>query len=353
MSRPGAWLCVPVVALVVTIAPHAQSTGAAVFPGRLDEYLRTTLKLSAAEQHALLGGAPVTRMLPGDPAAEVGVFGAVWIAAPLDIYLRAVTDIETFERGANFRVTKKIADPATLADFAALTLPAEDVEDLKRCTVGDCEIKLSKEALTSIRDHIDWSRPTAQREVEARFRQIAVDYVTAYRRGGNAELAVYRDRDRPTLVAQEFADLVAAMPELTDYLGDVRRYLLEFPKFTPAGTTSFLYWQEAVFGLKPTIRFNHLAIFRNTGGAVVASKQLYASHYFWTALELRVLVPHPARGTGFWFVNINRSRSDGLSGFVGRLLRGKVRTEAENGMKAVLNVTKQSLEHQQRDRSAR
>jgi hypothetical protein len=71
---------------------------------------------------------------------------------------------------------------------------------------------------------------------------------------------------------------------------------------------------------------------------------LYASHYFWTALELRVLVPDPARGAGFWFVSVNRSRSDGLSGFVGSLIRGKVRGEAQEGMQAMLNVTKTMME---------
>jgi hypothetical protein len=57
-----------------------------------------------------------------------------------------------------------------------------------------------------------------------------------------------------------------------------------------------------------------------------------------------VLVPDPSRGEGFWFVSVNRSRSDGLSGFVGSLIRGKVRGEAEKGMQAVLTVTKANLE---------
>jgi hypothetical protein len=71
---------------------------------------------------------------------------------------------------------------------------------------------------------------------------------------------------------------------------------------------------------------------------------LYASYYFWTALELRVLLPDPPRGKGFWFVSVNRSRSDGLSGFVGRIIRGKVRAEVEKGMAAVLEATRSLLE---------
>ena len=57
-----------------------------------------------------------------------------------------------------------------------------------------------------------------------------------------------------------------------------------------------------------------------------------------------MLVPDPARGDGFWFVSVNRSRSDGLSGFTGSLIRGKVRGEAEKGMQAVLAITKTKLE---------
>jgi hypothetical protein len=71
---------------------------------------------------------------------------------------------------------------------------------------------------------------------------------------------------------------------------------------------------------------------------------LYASHYFWTALEERVLQPDPARGSGFWFVTISRSRSDGLDGFVGRLVRGRVRSEAQKGTETVLKLTKATLE---------
>ena len=77
--------------------------------------------------------------------------------------------------------------------------------------------------------------------------------------------------------------------------------------------------------------------------AVVVSKMLYASHYFWTAIELRVLAPDPSGG--FWFAAVNRSRSDGLSGFMGSLIRGKVRRESDEGMQAALRGIKAKLEH--------
>ena len=125
--------------------------------------------------------------------------------------------------------------------------------------------------------------------------------------------------------------MVDRMHELTSYMPNLRRYLLGYPKESLPDAMSFLYWQEAKFGLKPTIRINHVAIQEGSDVTVVASKMLYASHYFWTGLELRVLFPDPSRGPGFWFVTVNRSRSAGLSGFTGFFVRRRVRSEVQRG----------------------
>jgi hypothetical protein len=313
-------------------------------PGQLDSYVTNHVKLTATQRSQLLSGQPITRLMDTDASKEVAVFGAIWIDAPTARYIAAVKDIEQFEKGDNFRITKRISDPPRVEDFALLTLPADDVADLRRCRVGSCELKLGEEAVARMRKEIDWSKPTAHKDAEALAQRLALQYVTGYLQGGNARLATYRDSSRPTFVGEEFKSMVDRLPSLTEFLPAVKMYLLDFPKATLPNSQSFLYWQEAKFGLKPTLRINHLVISEQPSHAVVASKMLYASHYFWTALEMRVLIPDPARGKGFWFVSVNRSRSDGLSGFVGSIIRGKVRGEAEKGMQAVLRTTKTNLE---------
>jgi hypothetical protein len=330
--------------LVVGMATVAGQSVPRALPPKLADYVSQHVKLTTEQLAQLDQGQAVTQMLDADPSKEVAIFGAVWIKAPVDRYLAAVKDIERLESGGSFLVTKRISDPPSLQDFDALTLPAEDVSDLKTCKVGSCELKLGEAALAGLRKEIDWSKATATADVERLFRTFALQYVNGYLEGGNERLAVYRDADRPTFVAQEFSSMIERVPSLTDYLPDLKRYLLGYPKVTLANAESFLYWQDAKFGLKPTIRINHLTMAKQPPGAVVVSKMLYASHYFWTAIELRVLVTDPARGEGFWFVNVNRSRSDGLSGFTGRVIRGKVRGEVEKGMAAALRTTKAKLE---------
>jgi len=321
-----------------------QAQGQAPLPARFDSYIKAHVKLTDDEYKQLLGGQPVTQHMETDPAKEVAIFGAVWVKAPIDRYVNAVKDIETFEKGGSFLVTKRVSNPPRLEDFEQLSLPPDDIADLKTCKVGDCEVKLGETALTRIQKETDWSKPSANADVDRSMRKLAYEYVTAYLEGGNSRLAVYRDADRPTFVAQEFAAMVDRMPEMTSYLPDLKNYLLGYPKVTLPNADSFLYWQSAKFGLKPTIRINHLTIASRQSHVVVVSKMLYASHYFWTAIELRVLVPDPARGEGFWFANVNRSRSDGLDGFVGSMIRGKVQGEAEQAMRAALAVTKQRME---------
>ena len=314
------------------------------FPARLKNYLTGAVKTTAEERKRLSDGAPVVRMLPTDESKEVAVFGAIWINAPIQRYVDAVSDIENFEKGGGFTITKRISAPPRLEDFGQLHLPPEDIDDLRTCRVGDCAVKLGEPALQRLRKEINWNEGNARQAVDALMQRLAFEYVNGYLKGGNEQLAVYRDSSRPTFVAREFRTMIDQMPGLTAYLPNVRRYLLEYPNVTMQGVTSLLYWQETQFGLKPTIRINHLMIRKGLEDTVVASKMLYASHYFWTGLELRALVPDATRGAGFWFVMVNRSRSDGLGGFTGAFVRGRVRGEVEQGARAGLEATKQRLE---------
>ena len=136
---------------------------------------------------------------------------------------------------------------------------------------------------------MNWAAPDAKAQLERIVRQMALDDVNAYRQGGNARLAVYRTPESDVR-RQRVSRTGEGDTQLTQYLPDMRQYLLDYPKPVSRPTSLLIYWQEAEFGLKPTVRLNHVAIQDGEEATVVASKQLYSSHYFWTALELRVLI---------------------------------------------------------------
>src|SRR5262249_5029602 len=156
------------------------------FPPDLDAYFTRYVKLDSAARADLLAGKPVTKMLDSDASKEVAVFGAVWVNAPIDRYLAAVRDIEHFESGGAFRVTKKLGSPPRLDDFAQLSLSDDDVKDLRSCRVSQCEVKLAASAIDRMRRDVDWTRPDAREQANRLARQIAFEYVTEYLQGGNA-----------------------------------------------------------------------------------------------------------------------------------------------------------------------
>jgi hypothetical protein len=319
--------------------------GAKPLPPPLQDFVTRVARLTEEQRRNLDEGKPVSRLLDADPSKEVAIFGAVWIASSMQRYVRAIADIENFEKGGSFRLTRRISSPPRLEDFAGLRVPQDDLAALPRCRVGHCDLQLGEQALGRLQTEVDWKASDAVDRANALVRHLALEYVTGYLEGGNERLAVYRDRERPTFVAREFTRMIDQMPELTAYVPDLRPYLLEYPRVALPGATSFLYWQETEFGLKPTIRISHLTIHPGRGDTVVvASKMLYASHYFWTGLELRALVHDAGRGPGFWFVTVNRSRSDGLGGVRGALLRGIVHRNVQDGMLDVLGRTKRRLE---------
>lgn len=347
MSRilPGV---VAVLVAAGTVTSQSSPNAGRTLPAVLDGYLANVVNPTSAERKRLLDGAPITKLLEADGSKEVAVFGAIWINAPIQRYVDAVQNIQTLEKGGGFRVTERISTPPRLEDFARLKLPPEDVEDLRTCRMNDCEVKLSARALRRFRTEVDWTAADLQAAADAMMRKLALEYVQGYLEAGNERLAVYRDHSRPRSVAEEFRAMLDQMPELAIFMPDMRHYLLEYPRVTLPDSTSFLYWQEAEFGVKPTIRISHLTIRQRPDATVVASKMLYASHYFWTGLELRALLPDPSRGAGFWFVTANRSRTDGLSGLTGLFVRRRVRSGVQEGAMTVLRATKKALEQPSR-----
>src|SRR5262249_4028977 len=159
------------------------------------------------------------------------VFGAVWVpAAAPEQYARRVADIESFERGGPFFVTKKLSDPPVAADFSSLVLPEDDIKALRNCKTGDCDVKLGEKGVEGLRTGVDWTKSTAASDANALVRRFALELVTAYREGGNDRLAVYRDKDRPVFVAKEFRSLVDSLPAFGSALPDLKQYLLEYPR---------------------------------------------------------------------------------------------------------------------------
>jgi hypothetical protein len=317
-------------------------------PG-LEPFLRSRIGLTASQVAAVRQGRPVAVALPSNVDREIQVGGAIHVNASADRLTALLQDVERLEAGRGFLKTKRLSEPPRLEDFKDLNLPAEDIAALRRCRPGHCDVKLGQGAF-EVLTRVDWTTGDVTARVNDLARGVALAYVDAYRKGGNAELAVYIDSEKPQLVAAEFAGLLARAQVWPDDLRPLSDRLLGYPTTpAPANSQDFFYWSMAEFGLKPVLRLNHVVVFPTGQPAglcsVVAVKQLYASHYFQTALEFRAVVADEGQSAGgATVVIVNMARSDGLTGLFGGLVKSKARSGSREGLERALAAIRRMAE---------
>jgi hypothetical protein len=290
-------------------------------------------------------GRPVAKVLSWGVPSEVFVFGAVHVSGSPQTYLDAARDLGRLSKTPGYQGIGEIRENATVADLNAFAFDPADVKALKTCREGACDVQLPTTGIQAFRDGVNWSRPDAAEQVNALARPAVLRLVQAYRRGGNQALGEYRDKEHPARVAEQFAAMIGRGSVLPNMLPELRRYLLEYPNAELTSADSFFYWEKVAFGLKPTIRINHSVIYRGTTNdrdfGVVAIKQLYASHYFHTALDTTVCLDDGAASAphGFYLLTLKGSEQEGLTGFKGSIVRkivvDKTRSSVESGLAAI------------------
>jgi len=289
---------------------------------------------------ALQANQPVVRLAPVSNKREIAVAGLVNIRAGADEFLRSYRDSMLRKSNGAILEIGSFGRQPTLADLESLTLETGDIEDLKDCVIGDCEVKLSAAMIDRFRREIDWNAPDYALKVTSLFKQMLSEYVSDYRTRGEAALIQYNDkRDEIDLAAEQRA-LSGASGYTNSLLADSNAGLQLIE--------DAIVWSKIKFGLKPVIAVNHIKIYkrdREVGPQVlIASKQIYASHYFNASLALTAFVTVPGATQGAYLVSENRSRADGLEGPFGKIKRGVVEKKALEGLKAILEHSQMTLE---------
>jgi hypothetical protein len=315
----------------------------------LREFLEKNIGLNELQMQSVIAGRPVAKLLETETKDEVAIFGIVKIRAPQELFIKKYRDIVAFESGKGVQGIGRFHAPPALGDVATLQIEDKELEAIPKCKAGDCALKLSDQAMRSLREKIDWSSPQATSQAQTVVRQAFVDYVANYQKIGDEALAVYNDQEKPHAVREGLHQLLQKSSPFIQYDPQLANYLEKYPHERPAETEDIFYWQKGEFGLKPVVRASHLVIHRNQRENqvtyAIASKMLLASHYFRAALELKSLVPDTAAGgKSFYLVCINRSFVDGLTGFTGNMIRNTVLQKSRQSLALYLADVKQKVE---------
>ncbi len=339
-------ICIGLVVLLCVPSLTIAQTGQREPHTLLQKYFGFT----RADLNAMEKGQVVTKLPKTANQREVATFGIVRVNAPQEVLVTKVRDIVNFKKSDNVLQIGKFSQPPRLEDLRGLTIDNEDLDALKFCKIGDCIIKLPAETITRLRKEVNWSASNYREQSDRLIRQMLIEYVGEYLKGGNAALSEYHDKPYPLRLADEFRSLLQQSTYIYEYAPEFYRYLEQFPQISLAGAEDFIYWSKEKFGLKPVISLTHVTIYRrNSGGAssvLIASKQIYANHYFESSLGLTSFMDEQG-GTGSpvsYLIYLNRSRVDPLRGSFSGLRRSLMGGRLRSGMEKNLRMIKHLLE---------
>jgi hypothetical protein len=334
LTRNKSILCTLLVCLGASAA-FAQASMA-----EFQQVLREKASFAEPDFAALQLNQAVVRLAPTANKREVAVTGLVNTNASAEQFLRLYCDNMMRKNNAAILEICSFNQEPTLADLEALTLETDDIDDLKECVVGNCQIKLSAAMIERFRKEINWAAPDYQLKVTNLFKDMLLAYIRDYRARGEAALIKYHDKSDSISLAAEHRALTSAAGYVSSFLSDKRSGLQLMEEA--------LVWSKIKFGLKPVIAVNHISIYKRNSSVgpqvLVASKQIYANHYFNAFLALTAFVNVPGAANSSYLVYENRSRADGLEGPFGKIKRGIVEKKALEGLRGIIAQSKASLD---------
>jgi len=294
---------------------------------------------------ALTHGRPVVKLLSARDKREVVVAGLAPLQAPAELFLQSFRESMTRKNNPAILEIGSFSSQPTIDDLQLLTFENRDLEDLKDCVVGDCPLKLSAAMIDRLHKEVDWSAPDFRAQATQVLKLMLLDYVRDYQARGDSALIEYNDKQIAVRLADEQRDLMVALNH--DFLEEIPQYLKSSPNAELHMIEHALVWSKIKFGFKPVIAINHITIYQREQKSgpqiLIASKQIYANHYFDSSLALTAFLSIPGASSGYLFYE-NRSRADGLGGAFSGLKRSIVENRALDSVKAILHQSQASLE---------
>jgi len=309
----------------------------------------TRQSFDAAELGKLEAGEVVARAFDGPNSdREIVVVSAVKIRAPRADVASYYGQMISYVDGKATQAFGRFSSPPAIDDVNTLAFDADEIDDLRSCRPGNCDIRLGGAKLESLRTAIDWSAPDYAERVNDFARKSAVAYMAAYQARGDAALVTYNDRAQPVSLKDQWLGILASSPLFYEYSPELKVYFERFPAGSLPGGRDVFYWAKENFGLAPVLSLVHGVVYdppSRPDRTVVVQKQLYASHYHDASLAVATILDTQDAGRpASYVVYANRSRGDLLKGGFGGVKRSVVRSRARAAAEDTFGTIKRVLE---------
>lgn len=298
----------PVMAVVLWLALIAAPDLAQESPAAV---LAKCCAIGAPDLTRLNRGQALGRLIKVGDDSDIAIMGAVRLTVSKETYLDWYRRIENFKYSPMVKEAVRFHVPPRPDDVAALVIDPNQIKLLRDCKPGNCGFKFSNEEIARSRTELEGNAPNVSGKAEALVRSILLRRVAQYVKQGDAGLQIHNDKPKEIDVLATFRSILndspyinAAFPELFTQLSNYRG------TEENAARDDIFYWSRELygFGLRPIVSAFHTRIYRASPSVtVIATKQIWASHYYDGSLGITVLVD---ANPGAYLVYLNRSRID-------------------------------------------
>jgi hypothetical protein len=335
--------------LTALISPASSQTSSAV-----KSLLSQKIGLNQDQIAAVQQGRPFVKSVDPRSSGEIVLFGVIYVNAAPQAYMKRETDLKRVRPGPLYGVITRFSDPPQLSDLQNFGLDSDDIRSLKDCAPGSCKVQIpASETMDEFRKSINWTDPNVNDQVNQFLRKLVLSQLQRYVKDGDRVLnKVYSGKGQQISVTDQFKFLLSYYKVLPQDLPGLNSYILNYPDSNPQNVENSFYWEQMNFGLKPTLRVVHVLAMRGQDPSqplyVIAEKQLYASHYFETALNLTFLLRgnDDPKQTGFYLVKTMGSEQDPMTGVKGSMTRRLAVGHAVSDLEKSLGSIKDSIEHE-------
>jgi hypothetical protein len=302
--------------------------------------------LSDSDIQSIQSGQVMTKVLiPVDKKYGILVFGAVYVKGTTDQFAAAVRNVKGLMQNKVYLDVQEFSvngAPPQPSDFDRVTFSRTDVDALRNCQPGDCDLQVFN--VENFKKQIDWNSGDRYNQANQLARKMIYEGIMKYMSGGLRSLGSYSDRRKPLSLYQATKDMIGGSYYLpADKSGGIYQDVVNYPQDKLAGSDDFFYWANLNFGEGPVIQVNHVSLFPKGVGVVkfvVASEQLYASRYIRVALQMFYCVPDTSnpKQPGFYLIEMNDSRMPDFSGLKLVVVRKVATGKAQDATRDMLSL---------------
>lgn len=337
LARP-----LPSIVALVAIFVAQPSTRRAASPPDPFAWLQPTITVTADDRRILDRRDPIARILPSTDR-ELAVFAAIAVNVDAARLQAWIDRIEALKKSQYVLAIARFSDPPRLEDLADLTLDHDDLESIRACHPGNCDLKLSAAEMTTLQEAAKSAGATWRPALQTAFRDVVLNRVRVYLAHG--EIASYQDKSKPISLPDRFNSILEHLPFLSAHEPAVAAALVD-PPTDDADIDSFFYWSKELLARKAVVSVTEVRLFHGRGEApqlLVTGKDIFATHYINGSLGLTALVAGDPGGPNY-LVYVNRTSVDMPGGLFSGMLRWFAERRLRGESAGVLRALRDRLE---------